>query len=342
MVPCCPFPERGFRGSGARRRHSRRRGRSPMRSSSPGTRLPRQLFQVRGGPVQDPTEPPIPALPVSARAGRGADRFRARASGAAGVHPYSLPLASMSSAGSQPAPTFVCLPDTPSGKLDAETAPLARLAARRQLETGALVTRLMRSPGGRGIARPLSRGGAGDGCARRPVMLSAGAVKSAALLLRSAMAALPEKRNGQPLGPQVRRNFMNHNGSAVLAVDFFCIDLILSEDAGHQRFLLRRRRKAGRRLATPSFWARSPPPILKEQPALSTLARGSLLLARRAQRQLVPDERGSARARRAASRIDGRAIIARIGAARTWQAPTGAGRQAARDAVPGRLATRSC
>jgi hypothetical protein len=73
-------------------------------------------------------------------------------------------------------------------------------------------------PGGR-IGRPLSEEWRGAyGCRPKLVILSAGAVNSAVLLLRSA--------NGRPEGlanssGQVGRNFMNHNCSAVIGVNPF-------------------------------------------------------------------------------------------------------------------------
>ncbi|MFL5336726.1 MAG: FAD-dependent oxidoreductase [Geminicoccaceae bacterium] len=175
-----------------------------------------RLFQVRGAAGQDPTEPthsqgylfaPVPDEPAIA-----AVRERLAAQG---LRPFSLPLAvdidRWLSRGSTPWDAF---PDTRSGKLDAETAPLAQAlhSPDVSLVTGAYVQRLLLAPDGRRVEgveyvqdgeRRVIRAGT--------VALCAGAVNSAALLLRSGGVA---NRSGV-----VGRYFMNHNCTAMLVVD---------------------------------------------------------------------------------------------------------------------------
>ncbi|PWK61706.1 FAD-dependent oxidoreductase [Roseicyclus mahoneyensis] len=173
------------------------------------------LYQVRGDAGPDPTEPahgapypfgPVPHEPAIADLDR---RLRA-----AGLHPAPLPLAvDLDRWLARSATPWDAFPDTTGGKLDAETAALA-LALRHpnvQLQTGVTVERL-ETEGGR-ITRLLTS--AGPMTAPR-VVLAAGAVMTAALLLRSADA---DHQRGVANGSdQVGRNFMNHNASAVLAL----------------------------------------------------------------------------------------------------------------------------
>ncbi len=173
------------------------------------------LFRVRGCEGEDPTEPghstryphpPVPDEPAIAD-------VRARLRGV-GLSPFSLPLAvdieRWLAGGKTPWDAF---PDTRSGKLDAETAPLAQALrdSRFRLVTGARVRRLLAAPNGlraTGVEVETSEGlqriSAGT------VILAAGAVNSAALLLAADMANRSDA---------VGRYFMNHNCSAMLAVD---------------------------------------------------------------------------------------------------------------------------
>jgi choline dehydrogenase-like flavoprotein len=97
--------------------------------------------------------------------------------------------------------------------MDAETCPLA-LALKHpnvRLETSARVTKLETGPDGKTItAVHYVKNGEAQVLRPKLVILSAGAVQSAALLLRSGLANRSD---------QVGRNFMNHNASAVIAFD---------------------------------------------------------------------------------------------------------------------------
>jgi len=173
------------------------------------------LYEVRGDAASDPTEPPhaapypfhpVPVVPCIAEA-------RARLEHA-GAHPFTLPLGvdiEQWLAGG--ATGWDGYPDTRSGKKDAETCGLAAALAHDNVElvTGAEVTELRVGPDNRRIGEVRYRKD-GDEHLVRPgaVALNAGAVQTAALLLRSGVANAAD---------QVGRCFMNHNASALIAVD---------------------------------------------------------------------------------------------------------------------------
>ena len=180
------------------------------------------MFSVRGQSGEDPTEPPrstaFPHPPVPDEPSIAAARQRLKA---IGLKPFSLPLAvdveRWLARGRTPWDAY---PDTRCGKVDAETGPLVTALARPNvsLVTGARVERLVCGADGRRIEgvevlhrgeRRLVRAGL--------VVLSAGAVNSAALLLRSANENCPAGLANR--SDAVGRHFMNHNSSAMLAVD---------------------------------------------------------------------------------------------------------------------------
>jgi choline dehydrogenase-like flavoprotein len=102
--------------------------------------------------------------------------------------------------------------------MDAETAALSVALghANVRLQTGSRVTRLEAGPDGRIAGVTYTRGGETFSLSPKLVILSAGAVQSAVLLLRSADARHP--RGLANSSDQVGRNFMNHNSSAVIGV----------------------------------------------------------------------------------------------------------------------------
>lgn len=180
------------------------------------------LFAVRGAAGQDPTEParstPFPHPPVPDEPAIAVVRERLRRQG---LKPFSLPLAvdldRWLARGRTPWDAY---PDTRSGKLDAETAALA--TALRDpgvtLRTGARARRLLPAADGRRIdGVEVEEGGERSVLRAGTYVLAAGAVNSAALLLSSATDACPDgiaNRSGV-----VGRHFMNHNCTAMLAVD---------------------------------------------------------------------------------------------------------------------------
>ena len=176
-----------------------------------------RLYQVRGTGDEDPTEPPrrapyphppVPDEPPIAEVRQRLQRI--------GLHPASLPLGvdieRWLAHGRTPWDAF---PDTRSGKMDAETCALtpALEHPNLRLETGARVVRLVAGPGGRIDAVEYVKDGERRRVTSRLVVLSAGAVMSAAILLASAEGGLAN-RSGT-----VGRHFMNHNLTAMLAID---------------------------------------------------------------------------------------------------------------------------
>jgi choline dehydrogenase-like flavoprotein len=178
------------------------------------------LYQVRGILGEDPTEPahsghyafpPVQDEPAIADL-----RCRLRR---VGLHPATLPLGvdidAWLSRGQTPWDAF---PGTGGGKMDAETVGLSNALQHPNvtLVTGARATRLIAGPEGRITGVVVDRDGQTEMMTARVVVLSAGAVQSAALLLASADAANPAGLANR--SDQVGRNFMNHNCSAVLAL----------------------------------------------------------------------------------------------------------------------------
>src|SRR5438067_456325 len=131
-----------------------------------------------------------------------------------GLHPFPLPLGVDVERWLARGPTpWDAYPDAGHGKMDAESCGLAAALAHENVElrTGVRVERLLAAADGKRVA------GAEAICAgervsfsAKLVVLAAGAVNSAALLLRSGLANRSDA---------VGRYFMNHNASAVLAVD---------------------------------------------------------------------------------------------------------------------------
>ncbi len=192
----------------------------PYEELEPWYCLAEEMYQVRGAVGQDPTEPPhsrpYPFPPVPDEAPIAEVRARLKR---AGVHPYSLPLGVDLKRwlGRRRTP-WDAHPHADDGKMDAESAALSQALRHDNvtLLTGCRVTRLEAAAGGRIAAVHYREGGAEHVLRPRLVVLSAGAVQSAVLLLRSADSRFAGGLANR--SDQVGRNFMNHNASAVLAV----------------------------------------------------------------------------------------------------------------------------
>lgn len=180
------------------------------------------LFRVRGAIGEDPTEPPhaspyaYPPVPDERVMARVRDRLKK-----AGAHPSSLPLAIDIDAWLAEGRTgWDAFPNTGKGKIDAESGPLTDALAHPnvRLMTGAEVLRLETDACGAQVTAAIVRiAGTEQRLTARAFAVAAGAIQSAALLLRSANAAHPTGlANGSD---QVGRNFMNHNSSAMLTID---------------------------------------------------------------------------------------------------------------------------
>lgn len=173
------------------------------------------LYQLRGELGHDPTEPPhtapypFPPVPHEPAIADLAGRLRAM-----GLHPAPLPLAvDLDRWLSRAATPWDAFPDTTGGKRDAETAALAQALRHPnvRLLTGVQVHRLETM--GDHVSTVVTSGGR----FRAPrVVLAAGAVMTAVILLRSADEA--HSMGLANRSDQVGRNFMNHNASALLAL----------------------------------------------------------------------------------------------------------------------------
>jgi choline dehydrogenase-like flavoprotein len=177
-----------------------------------------KLYRVHGALGFDESEPPhsepfqfapVPDEPAIAR-------VRERMKGV-GLHPFPLPLGLDIDRWLERAKTpWDAFPDTGSGKMDAESCGLAEALRYRNVELRekAKVDRLLMEPDGKRLSgvEATIRGERKEVSAKI-VILAAGAVNSAVLLLAACDRGIA---NGSDA---VGRHFMNHNCSAVLAID---------------------------------------------------------------------------------------------------------------------------
>lgn len=181
-----------------------------------------ELYQIRGEAGVDPSDPPrsspfpFPAIPYEPQIEDAAKRLREL-----GLHPSPLPLAIDLEEWLARAKTpWDGVPDTHSGKIDAETGPLDQALAYPNvtLITGAHVRRLEADPSGKRIsAVHYQHQGAEKSLTAAHVVLAAGAVNSAVLLQRSEH---PKQRGGLANSSDaVGRYFMNHNTTAMITYD---------------------------------------------------------------------------------------------------------------------------
>ncbi len=182
-----------------------------------------ELFDVSGDETQDPTEPrhsgKYPNTPIEDE--HSIRELRARLK-KAGVSPSSLPLSVDVKAwlerGNTPWDAF---PDTTGAKGDAETIPLAKALSRDNvsLETNCCVDALITDDQGDISEVRYTQKGTSKSLKPKLVVLAAGAINSAVLLLQSANEAYPNGLANS--SDMVGRNFMNHNCTAVLALHPF-------------------------------------------------------------------------------------------------------------------------
>lgn len=180
-----------------------------------------QLYRVRGTVDEDPTEPahsqPYPHQPVPDEPAIAQVRERLKK---AGLHPASLPLGVDIDRWLKRAPTpFDAYPDTLTGKMDAESCGLAAALQDPDitLVTGADVLRLESGEDNRISSIVYRHKGEEKRLSPKLVILSAGAIRSATLLLSSANGRNPAGLANR--SDQVGRNFMNHNATFMLAID---------------------------------------------------------------------------------------------------------------------------
>jgi choline dehydrogenase-like flavoprotein len=173
-----------------------------------------QLYQVHGDAASDPTEPPhcaaYPFPPI--RDEPAVAKVRRRLENV-GVSAFSLPLGvDLERWISHGATGWDGYPDLRDGKMDAETCGLEAALKHENVAivTGAEVARLVPGKGGKISEIHYRKSGEEARMTPGAVALCAGAVQSAALLLVSGVANASD---------QVGRCFMNHNASALVAID---------------------------------------------------------------------------------------------------------------------------
>ncbi len=176
------------------------------------------LYRVRGDGGADPTEPPrsapYPFPPVPDEPDIAALRA---AFAMQGLHPAPLPLGVDLEAWLARAPTgWDAFPCTTGAKSDAESCALAEALRHSNvtLMTGARVTRLL-ADATRVTGVEVSRADHRETLTAPVIVLSAGAILSAALLLASGNDDHPAGLANR--SDQVGRNFMNHNLTAMVA-----------------------------------------------------------------------------------------------------------------------------
>ncbi|MHB8256147.1 MAG: GMC oxidoreductase [Acidiferrobacterales bacterium] len=188
--------------------------------------LAEQWYFAHGQRGEDPTEPPasgpFPYPPVSHESAIEAVFRRLQAFG---LHPFHLPLAiHLDEARYFASPCIRCdtcdgFPCLVQAKGDAENCAIRPALAHTNvsLKTGLRITRLQSSADGRRIVAVHGEGEQGpESFSARVVVLAAGAVNSAALLLASASDAHP--RGLANSSDQVGRNYMCHLNSVMLAL----------------------------------------------------------------------------------------------------------------------------
>jgi choline dehydrogenase-like flavoprotein len=181
------------------------------------------LLQVHGQAGEDPTEPPRGDYPFPPVPHEEPIAGLARSLQRQELHPFHLPLAIDQGPGGRcqkgsPCDGFPCLV---RAKGDAENRLLRPLllkgTANLTVWTGSYVERLESSPDGKRVVRARVRREDGEQLVEADLLVvSAGAVNSAALLLRSAAERHP---NGLANSSgQVGRNFMSHHNSVLLCL----------------------------------------------------------------------------------------------------------------------------
>ena len=181
-----------------------------------------RLFNVHGRAGEDPTEPPrsgpypFPPVPHEPLMDELAHSFRAL-----GLKPFHMPTSIGLHPGGRCVRCGTCdaFPCRIDAKGDAEICLIdpALRHANVTLQTGSTVTRLLTDEDGKRIvAAEVERGGETVRIHARLFILSAGAINSAAILLRSATNRHPSGLANS--SGAVGRYYMNHNCTALMAL----------------------------------------------------------------------------------------------------------------------------
>ncbi len=185
-----------------------------------------RLYRVHGTRGEDPTDPPAsgpfphPAVSHEPRIQDLADDFRGQ-----GLRPFHVPLGIMLDEQSRRASKCIrcdtCdgFPCLVQAKADAHVCCVEPALANPNvtLKTGAKVTRLHTDASGRKVTRvSVENGGAPEEYTADVVVVSCGAINSAALLLRSANDKHPKGLGNS--SDTVGRHYMGHVNSVLLAI----------------------------------------------------------------------------------------------------------------------------
>ncbi len=199
-----------------------------------------ELFGVHGMVGQDPSEPPrsagFPRPPIDHEQQIQNVIYKLKD---LGLHPYSLPLGLDRHNGGQCIRCSTCdgFPCRIGAKNDAETAVIKRLRAFSNVEirTGAKVEKIVHDPGSNQISHVLvEQGGVKSSISAETFILSAGAINSAATLLRSASEEFP---NGLANSSDtVGRHYMAHNSSVVAAISVKPLNIFFQKTFGVNDF----------------------------------------------------------------------------------------------------------
>jgi len=182
-----------------------------------------RLYLVHGEPGTDPTEPwrsspyPHPALPHEPAIAALAESFRRQ-----GLHPFSMPAAVDLRPGGRCVRCRTCdgYPCMVDAKADADICAIRPLAASGQIRllTNAVISALVTTADGKAVAEASGRRHGQPVTVRaEKFVLAAGAVNSAALLLRSGSEHHPDGL-GNSSG-LLGRNYMVHNSTFFVAAD---------------------------------------------------------------------------------------------------------------------------
>ena len=180
------------------------------------------LYQVRGASGIDPSDPPrstefpFSPVPYEPQLEDAAKRLRDL-----GLHPSPLPLSvDLEKWLARSSSPWDGVPDTHTGKIDAETGPLDQALTYPNVSmiTGTHVSRLETDERGKRItAVHFTQDGVEQTISAERVVLAAGAVNSAILLQRSEH---PKQQGGLANSSgAVGRYFMNHNTTAMITYD---------------------------------------------------------------------------------------------------------------------------
>jgi len=192
------------------------------RQLAPYYNLAEQLYGIHGEAGIDPTEPSdVPRYPYPALEHEPVIELVASALKTRGIKPFPLPLAVQRHQGGPCIRCKTCdgFPCQVHAKSDAEVAAVrpALASGKLTLKTNALATRLVLTNDGRRVnAVEYQSDGRIESITAQVIVLSASAVNSSLLLLRSACDKAPNGVSNS--SGVVGRNYMAHNNTALMSI----------------------------------------------------------------------------------------------------------------------------